>query len=44
MTGSTVDLLDLVFLQPFAEIGSDVTRAVVGQQARPMFDLDLVTA
>jgi hypothetical protein len=30
MAGSAVDLVDLVFLQPFAEIGSNVTRAVVG--------------
>lgn len=37
MTGSAVDLVDLVFLQPFTEIGSDVTRAVVGQQAWPEF-------
>jgi hypothetical protein len=42
MTGSALDLVDLVFLQPFAEIGSDVTRAIVGQQTRPVFDLDLV--
>jgi len=44
MTGSTVDLVDLVCLQPFAKIGGDVTRAVVGQQARPLLDLDLVAA
>ena len=44
MAGSAVDLADLVCLQPFAEIGSDVTWAIVGQQARSMFDLDLVAA
>ena len=44
MTGSAVDLIDLVRLQPFAEIGSDVTRAIVRQQARPVFDLDFVAA
>lgn len=44
MAGSAVNLVDLVCLQPFTEIGSDVTRAVVGQQARPVFDLDLVAA
>lgn len=44
MTGSTVDLVDLAFLQPFAEIGGDVTRAVVGQQSRSVFDFDLVAA
>lgn len=44
MAGSAVHLIDLVFLQPFTEIGSDVTGAVVRKQARPMFDLDLVAA
>lgn len=29
MAGSAVDLVDLLFLQPFAEIGGDVTRAIV---------------
>ena len=42
MAGSAVDLVDLVLLQPFAEIGGDVTRTVVGQQARPVLDFDLV--
>ena len=30
VAGSAMDLVDLVFLQPFAEIGSNLTRAVVG--------------
>lgn len=44
MARSAVDLGDLVCLQPFTEIRGDVTRAVVGQQALPMFDPDLVAA
>lgn len=44
MAGSAMGLVDLVCLQPFAEIGCDVTRAIVGQQARPVLDLDLVAA
>ena len=44
MTRRAVDLLNGTFFQPFPEIGRDVTRAVVGQQARPVFDLDLVAA
>lgn len=38
MAGSTMHLGDLVFLQLFTEIGCDITRAIVGQQARPMFE------
>jgi hypothetical protein len=30
MAGSAVDLVDLVFLQPLTEVGSDVTLAIVG--------------
>ncbi len=44
MAGSAMDLADLVFVQPFTEIGSDVTRAVIRQQARPVFDLDPIAA
>ena len=44
MTRSAVDLVNVESLQPFTEIGGDVTRAVVGQQARPVLHLDLVTA
>lgn len=44
MAGSAMDLLYSVCLQPFSEVGSDVTGAVVGQQARFMFDFDLVAA
>ncbi len=44
MARSAVGLIDLLFLQPFPEIGGDVTRTVVGQQARPVLDLDLVAA
>jgi hypothetical protein len=44
MAGSAVDLVDLVFLRSFTEIGSDVTRAVVGQQARSVLNLDRVAA
>ena len=44
VAGSAVDLVDLVFLQPFTEIGSDVTRAVVRRQAWAMFDLGLIAA
>lgn len=43
VTGSTVNVGDLVFLLPFAEIGDDVTRASVRQQAQPVFDLDRQT-
>lgn len=44
ITRSAMDLVDVVFPQLCAEIGGDVTRAVVGQQARSVFDLDLVVA
>lgn len=29
MAGSAMDLVDLVFLHPFAEVGGDITRAIV---------------
>lgn len=28
MPGSTVDLAELVFLQPFTKVGSDITRTI----------------
>lgn len=34
MTGSAVNLIDLVCLQPFSEIGSDVTRSVAPTEGR----------
>ncbi len=30
MAGSSMDLINLIFLQPCAEIGGHVTRAIVG--------------
>ncbi len=44
MPRSAVNLVDLVCLQPFAEIGGDITRAIVGQQSRSVLDFDLVAA
>ena len=42
MARRAMDLIDLVFFQPLTEIGGNVTRPVIRQQARPVFDLDAV--
>jgi hypothetical protein len=44
MAGSAVNLFDGTLFQPGTEVFGDVARAIVGKQARPVFDLQAVAA
>ncbi len=41
MARRTVDMLDAFALEPSAQIASDLSRTVIGQQARPVPDMGL---